>query len=273
MRGGARSTTSSSRPISQSFEGVWAPQAARSTTTSSSRPTRGSGCSGSASEALQGCRGLSGCRLYATLHARWCRLHSSLSVCVCTASTSLCVCTAGPRRGPTLLCSPSPRQEHLHLNLILHRDVKTASAEGCAPSSSFFFVSSRSELVLGQHPARRSAAAAADARWREARLTPISPEIAPDCPRYPPRSQSSIPSRRVYRAFLSDVGHAKERAGGSTAMATRATSAFYSAGFADPIYVDSSQHSRATDAYGIGTSLLVAARAPEPTAVECGRME
>ena len=56
-------------------------------------------------------------------------------------------------------------------------------------------------------------------------------------------------------------------------MATRATSAFYSAGFADPIYVDSSQHSRATDAYGIGTSLLVAARAPEPAAVECGRME
>uniref|UniRef100_A0A7S3WQ21 Protein kinase domain-containing protein n=1 Tax=Emiliania huxleyi TaxID=2903 RepID=A0A7S3WQ21_EMIHU len=41
-------------------------------------------------------------------------------------------------------------------------------------------------------------------------------------------------------------------------MATRATSAFYSAGFADPIYVDSSQHSRATDAYGIGISLLMA---------------
>ncbi|EOD29392.1 hypothetical protein EMIHUDRAFT_204047 [Emiliania huxleyi CCMP1516] len=110
------------------------------------------------------------------------------------------------------LCDAARALEHLHLNLILHRDVKTASAEGCAPSSSFF-VSSRGELALGQHPARRSAAAAADAR-------------------------------RVYRAFLSDVGHAKERAGGSTAMATRATSAFYSAGFADPIYVDSSQHSR-----------------------------
>jgi len=151
MRGGARSTTSSSRPISQSFEGVWAPQAARSTTTSSSRPTRGSGCSGSASEALQGCRGLSGCRLYATLHARWCTppleplcvcaqpvplsvcaqpvplsvcVHGQylslcvcaqpvpLSLCVCTASTSLCVCTAGP------LCVHSRSSQRSHAALL-----------------------------------------------------------------------------------------------------------------------------------------------------------
>ena len=122
MRGGARSTTSSSRPISQSFEGVWAPQAARSTTTSSSRPTRGSGCSGSASEALQGCRGLSGCRLYATLHARWCTPPLEplcvcaqpvpLSLCVCTASTSLCVCTAGP------LCVHSRSSQRSHAALL-----------------------------------------------------------------------------------------------------------------------------------------------------------
>ena len=125
MRGGARSTTSSSRPISQSFEGVWAPQAARSTTTSSSRPTRGSGCSGSASEALQGCRGLSGCRLYATLHARWCRLHSSLCVCVCVHSQylSLCVHSRSSQRShaallalsstgaPPLEPDPAPRRQ------------------------------------------------------------------------------------------------------------------------------------------------------------------
>ena len=48
-------------------------------------------------------------------------------------------------------------------------------------------------------------------------------------------------------------------------MATNATSAFYSTGFADPNFLDSNQHSAKTDAYGIGISLLMALTGGEPS--------
>ncbi len=66
----------------------------------------------------------------------------------------------------------------------------------------------------------------------------------------------------VYRAFLSDVGLAKvheaARTGGAAAMTHSTTSSVaFSTGFCDPTFINSNQHSKRTDAYGIGISLLM----------------
>jgi serine/threonine protein kinase/tetratricopeptide (TPR) repeat protein len=68
-------------------------------------------------------------------------------------------------------------------------------------------------------------------------------------------------STSVYRAFLSDVGLAKVhevRTGGAAAMTHYTTSSVaFSVGFCDPTFINSNQHSKRTDAYGIGISLLM----------------